>query len=69
MNQAQHFPDACHCGLTPQVKEIKTVTYVAICPCGNHGPAMQVREWAITEWNALASVKEAESAIETAPAP
>lgn len=48
---ATHFPDACHCGLTPQVKEIKTVTYVAICPCGNHGPAMQIRDWAITEWN------------------
>lgn len=43
--------DPCDCGLTPQVKEIKTVTYIAVCPCGNHGPAMHVRDWAISEWN------------------
>jgi len=43
--------DPCDCGLTPQIKEIKTIVYVAICPCGKHGPARQIREWAITEWN------------------
>ena len=43
--------DPCGCGLTPQIKEIKTIVYVAICPCGKHGPPMQIKDWAITEWN------------------
>ena len=43
--------DPCDCGLHPQIKEIKTVVYLAVCPCGKHGPAMQVREWAVSEWN------------------
>lgn len=44
--------DACKCGLTPQVKEVDTVTYYfAVCECGEHGPAMPGRELAISEWN------------------
>lgn len=43
--------DPCACGMHPEIKEIKTTVYAAICQCGKHAPAMQIREWAVSEWN------------------
>jgi hypothetical protein len=52
------------------VKEIKTVAYIAVCPCGEHGPAMQVRDWAISEWNSqLMDDHEKKDAREAKAAP
>ena len=58
--------DPCQCGLTPEVKEIRSVTYVAVCPCGNHGPAMQLKQWAESEWNE--KLRQDEKARKTAKA-
>lgn len=58
-----NMPEPCQCGKTPEVKEIKSVVYACICSCGNHGPAMQLMDWAISGWNE--KTKEDKDAVES----